>query len=182
MTFHTRHLPHYHAVNRPVFLTWRLHDSLPEGRSFPPETTSGKAFLIMDRLLDNARTGALHLRRPEIATMVVEAIHYREHSLSHFNLHSYVVMGNHVHLLVTPRVPVSKLTQSLKRFTAREGNRILGLTGQTFWQDESYDRLVRDETEFLRIASYIEMNPVKAGMAPTPGEFPWSSASCRAGC
>jgi REP element-mobilizing transposase RayT len=85
-------------------------------------------------------------------------------------------MANHVHLLVTPRVEISKLTHSLKRFTAREANRMLGLTGQTFWQVESYDRLVRDRTEFQRIAGYIEMNPVKAGLVKTPEEFPWSSA------
>jgi putative transposase len=67
--------------------------------------------------------------------------------------------------------------QSLKRFTGREGNRILGLTGQQFWQDESYDRLVRHDAEFDRIAHYIKTNPVKAGLATTPEEFPWSSAS-----
>jgi putative transposase len=52
----------------------------------------------------------------------------------------------------------------------------LDLTGQPFWQDESYDRLVRDETEFERIARYIEMNPVNAGLAAAPEDFPWSSA------
>ncbi len=85
-------------------------------------------------------------------------------------------MPNHVHLLVTPLLEVSKMMQSLKRFTARECNRILGLTGQPFWQDESYDRLVRDEAEYQRIVRYIEMNPVRAGLAPRPEEFPWSSA------
>jgi REP element-mobilizing transposase RayT len=175
-TFHSRRLPHYHPVGQPIFLTWRLHGSLPANRSFPPATTSGQAFLAMDRILDTACTGPLYLRRPEIANMVVEAIHYRERDLQHCQLHSYVVMPNHVHLLMTPLVEVSKVMQSLKRFTAREGNRILGLTGQPFWQDESYDRLVRDETEFQRIADYIEMNPVKSGLAATPEEFPWSSA------
>ena len=66
--------------------------------------------------------------------------------------------------------------QSLKRFTAREGNRMLGLTGQPFWQDESYDRLVRNDTEFERIVHYIERNPVTAGLVGIPEEFPWSSA------
>lgn len=66
--------------------------------------------------------------------------------------------------------------QSLKLFTARQGNRILGLIGRPFWQDESYDRLVRNEAEFDRIALYIEMNPVRAGLAATPEDFPWSSA------
>jgi hypothetical protein len=65
---------------------------------------------------------------------------------------------------------------SLKRYTARAGNRILSVTDQPFWQDESFDRLVRNEHEFRRIAQYIEMNPVKAGLARAPEDFPWSSA------
>jgi len=105
--------------------------------------------------------------------MVVDAIHYR--SGSGYELHSFVVMANHVHLLITPAIDVSLLTKSLKRFTAREGNRMLGRTGHPFWQDESYDRLVRND-EFRRIARYIEMNPVKAGLVASPEEFRWSSA------
>ena len=85
-------------------------------------------------------------------------------------------MPNHVHLLITPLEAVSKLMQSLKRFTAGEGNRMLGLTGQPFWQDESYDRLVRNEAEFDRIVRYIEWNPVTVGLSATPEEFQWSSA------
>jgi len=174
ITFRRRRLPHYHSVGEPIFLTWRLHGSLPANRSFPSVTSSGQAFLAMDRILDYARTGPLSLGRSEIAEVVVDAIHYRD--LRQYQLHSYVVMPNHVHLLMTPLVEVSKAMQSLKRFTAREGNRILGVTGQSFWQDESYDRRVRNETELQRIAHYIEMNPVKAGLATTPEEFPWSSA------
>src|SRR5580700_8129732 len=173
-TLRSRRLPHYHSVGQPMFLTWRLHGSLPVNRSFPPAATSGKAFVAMDRILDATRTGPLYLRIPEIAGMVVDAIHFRE--LRHYQLHSYVVMPNHVHLLMTPLVEVSKVMQSLKRFTAREGNKMLGLTGRPFWQDESYDRLVRNETEFERITDYIEMNPVTAGLAATPEEFRWSSS------
>jgi REP element-mobilizing transposase RayT len=178
VTTHTsRRLPHYTAVGEPLFLTWRLHGSLPTNRPFPSPTTAGQAFLTMDRMLDTATSGPLYLRRPEIAKMVIDAIRYREQN-SQYRLHSYVVMANHVHLLITPAVPVSNLMQSLKRFTAREGNRMLGLTGQPFWQDESYDRSVRDNGEFQRIVRYIEMNPVKAGLVATPEAFPWSSAGC----
>ena len=53
---------------------------------------------------------------------------------------------------------------------------MLGFTGQPFWQDESYDRLVRDGEEFQRIVRYIETNPVNAGLVAMPEEFPWSSA------
>jgi REP element-mobilizing transposase RayT len=109
---------------------------------------------------------------PKVAKMVVDAI--RE--LQTYRLHASVVMPNHVHLLITPLAPVSELMQSLKRFTAREGNRILGLTGQPFWQDESFDRLMRNDTESKRIIHYIERNPVTVGLAVTPEDFPLSGA------
>jgi len=83
-------------------------------------------------------------------------------------------MPNHVHLLITPLVEPARITQTLKRFTAREANKLLGLTGP-FWQPESYDRLVRDRAEFEKTARYIQMNPVRAGLAATPNQFPWSS-------
>jgi len=66
--------------------------------------------------------------------------------------------------------------QSLKALHGARSQLNAGLTGQPFWQDESYDRLVRDGEEFRRIARYIEMNPVKAGLAADPEDFPWSSA------
>jgi len=174
IAFRARRLPHFDCIGSPTFITWRLHDSLPPNRPFPRATASGRVFLTMDRLLDTAVRGPLYLRQPEIAARVVEAIHYRDPG--HYHLHNFVVMPNHVHVLITPRVPLSEFMQSLKRFTAREGNRFLGLTGQPFWQDESYDRLVRDEREFTRIARSIEMNPVNAGLVAEPDQFPWSSA------
>ena len=128
----------------------------------------------MDRLLDNALTGPRYFVRPEIADMMVEAIDYRERQLRHYELHAFVVMANHVHLLVTPLIEPSKFMHSLKRFTAGQGNRMLGLAGP-FWQDESYDRLVRNEKEFERILNYIEMNPVKAGLVEQAEDFRWSS-------
>ncbi len=130
----------------------------------------------MDRLLDVAQTGAFYLRIPEIASLTVEAFFHGAETLRFYELHAYVVMANHVHLLITPLVDLAKITHSLKRFTAREANRILALTGKPFWQDESYDRLVRDRDEFERIRRYIEYNPVRAGLVTLPEEYPWSSA------
>jgi len=127
----------------------------------------------MDRILDQARSGPLYLRNPEVAQLLVDAMIYRQ---GHLQLHAYVIMANHVHVLITPRVEVSQLMHSLKRYTARKANQILGLTGHPFWQEESYDHLVRDEMEFRRIADYIELNPVKAGLVTAREEFPWSSA------
>jgi putative transposase len=67
--------------------------------------------------------------------------------------------------------------QSLKRFTAREANRLLGTTGHPFWQHESHDRLVRNDQEFVQIAGYIEASPVSAGLTTDSAEFLWPSAT-----
>lgn len=60
--------------------------------------------------------------------------------------------------------------------TAREANKQLGRTGEPFWQEEYFDRLVRNDTEHARIRRYIEWNPVNASLVGHPSEFRWSSA------
>jgi isocitrate dehydrogenase len=65
----------------------------------------------------------------------------------------------------------------LKGATARQANALLGRTGETFWQAESYDHWVRDENEWDRIAAYIEDNPVKARLVQRPEDYRWSSAA-----
>jgi hypothetical protein len=112
-----------------VFLTWRLHGSLPLNRTFPTTLSSGQAFAAMDRLLDQTRAGPLYLRQPALADMIVEAIRYGASVLGHYTLHAFVVMPNHVHLLVTPAVALRKLTKSLKGITAKRANAMLALTG-----------------------------------------------------
>lgn len=92
------------------------------------------------------------------------------------SLHAYVVMPNHVHALWTPQIPLCDLVRQVKGPTAREANKLLGRTGEQFWQEEYFDRIVRSESEFVQIRRYIEWNPVKAGLVARPGEFEWSSA------
>ena len=171
-----RRLPHLHILNQPLFITFRLHDTLPVHRSFPNSNlTSGQAFLAMDRLLDQAQSGPTFLRQPAIAQLVLASLQHGA-AIGHYDLHAWVIMPNHVHLLLTPRVTVSKLLSSLKSTTARQANLLLNRTGRPFWQDESFDRVVRNGDEFRRIQRYIENNPVAAGLAGTPEEYAWSSA------
>jgi putative transposase len=177
MELYRRRLPHVYETDRPVFLTWRLHESLPVNRTFPMQAlNSGRAFAAMDRLLDEARCGPLYLREPAIADMVVEAIRYNAEKLEHYRLHAFVVMPNHVHMLATPAVALPILTKSLKGITAKRANAMLALTGTPFWQDETFDRLVRDRREFEKVARYIEENPVRAGLVGEASEYRWSSA------
>jgi len=129
----------------------------------------------MDRQLDLVHCGPMYLRQPAIAQLVVDSIH-KGVQLAHYQLHAYVVMANHVHLLILPQVDPSHLLKSLKGATAREANRLLGRTGEPFWQKESYDHWVRNQAEFSRIRAYIENNPVKAGLFRNPEGYPYSSA------
>jgi putative transposase len=129
----------------------------------------------MDRLLDQARCGPTFLRQPVIAEVVLASIEYGA-SIGHYQLHSFAIMSNHAHLLITPQVGVAKLVGSLKASTARRANLLLHRIGQPFWQDESYDHLVRSGDEFRRIQRYIENNPVAACLVAKPEEYAWSSA------
>jgi hypothetical protein len=71
---------------------------------------------------------------------------------------------------------VAKWLGPLKKFTANQAKKAPELRDGAFWQNESYDRLVRSEEEFRRVRRYIEWNPVKAGCVQRPEQFRWSSA------
>ena len=96
------------------------------------------------------------------------------------NFDAWVVMPNHVHLLILPKVPVAVLMRWLKGSTARSANQILGRTGQPFWQDESYDHYLRHGSQIDRTIAYIEENPVSAGLVSSAENWPWSSAGWQA--
>ena len=96
-------------------------------------------------------------------------------------VHHVVVMPDHVHLLMTPLGvskgeyhPLSEILHSIKSFTANEINRSRGVTGP-LWQDESHDRIVRPGNEFEEKSKYLIENPVRAGLASHPGEYPFEA-------
>jgi REP-associated tyrosine transposase len=179
---HRRRLPHFSGIGQPVFLTWRLHGSLPPNRAFPCERlTSGEAFAAMDRLLDAARSGPTYFRQAELAAMMAHAILYNSTVLGHYTPHAWVVMPNHVHLLIPPSVPLPEPMKSLKGITAKRANEMLGRTGEPFWQDEGYDHAVRVPQEFERTGRYVENNPVRAGLAAEAEKYRWSSAAGETG-
>jgi putative transposase len=129
----------------------------------------------MDRYLDRAISGPMFPRQPAIAELIIESL-FKGVELGHYQLGAFVVMSNHVHVLLLPLASPSKLLKALKGYTAYQANRLLGRTGEQFWQRESYDHFVRDDGEWSRIAAYIENNAVKAGIVIRAEDFPWSSA------
>jgi REP element-mobilizing transposase RayT len=111
-----------------------------------------------------------------VAQCVVDALRYGERELGLYQLRAWVLMMNHVHILIYPRAKLSRITKAVKNFSARQGNALLGRTGQPFWQDESYDHWVRSQAELEKIVRYIEENPVAAGLVERAENWRWSSA------
>ena len=193
MVFYRRRLPHWQPGETALFLTWRLHGSLPAAvardiaRKRQPRTTKAcempsrhdkldDSFFAWDKRLDSAKFGPLWLKDRRVANMVEKALQGGESKLQLYHLHAYAVMPNHVHMLVWPGASLERISRALKGFTARQANKILGRTGQRLWQQESFDHWVRSEESFSRIAAYVEHNPVRAGLAKRPQDWPWSSA------
>ena len=141
----------------------------------PNAPDAGREFLVADRALDRATTGPLWLARPDIAQTVVDALEYGAESLRRYDLHAWVIMANHVHILISPHEDIDKIMARIKGRTARVANEILYRTGIAFWRREYFDRWMRTSAEFQRVAQYIEMNPVRAGIVSNPEDYPWSS-------
>jgi REP element-mobilizing transposase RayT len=139
------------------------------------DDTERDYFRELEGYLDRG-TGDCWLRRPEIAEMVAQALRF--FAEARYRLDAWVVMPNHVHAVLwpMPNHTLSRILQSWKRFTAREANQLLGRTGGSFWQPETFDHWIRDDAEHARCCRYVVNNPVKAGLCRAPEEWRWSSA------
>ena len=183
-SYYERNLPHWHPPGKALFVTWRLHGSLPAHIGdvlLKKRISAGKRYSLLDQELGKARCGPVWLADPRIARCVVEALLRGERELNLFELHAFAVMPNHVHVLLSPHAPPARITRGIKRLAASKANQLLRRTGQRFWQEESFDHWIRNAAEFQRVKNYIEWNPVKAGLCKRPERWPWSSASSSTG-
>jgi putative transposase len=91
-------------------------------------------------------------------------------------IHAYVLMTNHVHLLITPdsKQGISRVMQSLNRLYVPYINFTYGTSG-TIWEGRYKASLIEHEEYLLTCMRYIELNPVRAGMVRAPEEYYWSS-------
>ena len=175
------YLPHRDEPGLVQFVTFRLADA------FPAELRSEWAGLLqieddrkrrieLEAYLDKGR-GECHLRQPAIARVVEDALRFR-HGVQ-YDLRAWVIMPNHVHLLFQVQdVPMWRLVDAWKGYTAKETNKILGRKGKV-WQDGYWDTYMRGNEHETRTRRYVENNPVKVGLARTTKEWPWSSARFR---
>ncbi len=188
-----RHLPHIHLEGYPLFIPFRLADSLPNEvllklkvereqeiksakniSQVKPKEVERKHFMRFNALLDSCSSGPHWLKDEKIAGIVSEKI--LEMNNNRYRLIAYCIMSNHVHMLIEPytlervdhkgksvNYQVTETLRLLKGSTARACNLALGRNG-SFWHHESYDHVVRDDNELMQTIHYILNNPVKAGL------------------
>ncbi len=177
------YLPHYDGGDVIQFITFRLHDSIPERllrmwieQMEVVEKHKAKMMLYakIEKYLDKCR-GNCWLQNPEIAEIV-------QNALLHFNgeryrQHSWIIMPNHVHALITVLSgnSLSKIIHSWRSYTANQANKVLNRTG-SFWHKDYYDRYIRDEKHFRNTKYYIETNAVKAGLVERIEDWRFGSA------
>ena len=196
--FHSRNvLPHLKREGGAYFVTFRLAGTLPaeliqrlkrERELIMQQALMAKRPLTwheqeelfpwyssrVDAYLD-AGHGECFLKRTEIADLVTGALKFFEGQ--RYELRAWVVMPNHVHVVVWPKPSwtLSDILHSWKSYTSSEANKILGRKGNSFWQEESYDHLVRDDEDMTRCCHYTTMNPVNAKLCACPEDWKWSS-------
>ncbi|MGA3039248.1 MAG: transposase [Bryobacteraceae bacterium] len=177
MLFYRRRLPHWFPDRSIIFVTWRLAGSTP----FTPEILTAEntgriPFHVRDQWLDRSNSGPFWLRDERIARVVQDALHYGANVRRAYDLCAWAIMPNHVHAVWEPHIPMPAIMRWLKGRTSRIANRVLGRSGQAFWQDESYDHWIRSASELDEVIKCVESNPVKAGLVSTAEQWLWSSA------
>ena len=180
--WHSRgHLPHFDVPGIVQVLNYRLDDAMPASRrhewaALLDITDELKRRTKLEDYLDRG-LGNCELSDPKAASIVEE--NWLHLDGQDYRLLAWVVMPNHVHLLVEIwQTPMAELLQNWKGYTARRINRVLGRRGK-LWQEDYWDRYIRDETHYRKVVHYIESNPVKAGLVKSPEQWPFSSARFR---
>lgn len=175
------YLPHYDVPGVTQFVTMRLHDSMPASRRSQWESllhleNDRERRKQLEAYLDRS-LGECWLRQPAIAELAENAVRFFDGE--RYQLQAWVIMPNHVHLLVDIwQTPLADLVKSWKQFISREANKLLKRQG-TFWERDYWDTLMRSDEQRRKAVHYIEANPVKAGLVREPLEWKWSSARFR---
>ena len=185
--WYRRFLPHRDEPGIIQFITYRLADSIPstllvqienEIRSVSPKQMDAERRRKIEKMLDMGHGSGI-LRNPRAAECVITG--WKHFEGKRYNLIAWVVMPNHVHVLIRQfeGQSMAKIIQSWKSFTGRQLKAEFPhvcVNGQ-FWLREYWDRYIRDENHFRKAVEYIQMNPVKAGLAATPADWPYCAVN-----
>lgn len=180
------YLPHYDGGEINQFITVHLGDALPkpvidrwklELENETDEEKKKQLYWRSEKYIDQGY-GKCYLRLEQVAIIVREA--FKHYDGVKYILIAWVIMPNHFHILLRPfeGVALEKIMHSIKSYSAQKANKLLGRSGK-FWQEEYYDRYIRDARHFSATVKYIEMNPVKAKLCKSPEDWIFGSASER---
>lgn len=187
--FYKRHLPHWRQEGATYFVTFRLSDSLPQEKldelkqirlewqreldskiaTFEASEAEQKAaweklaritLEKSERWLDEGM-GSCVLRDPGSRRILSDSFHFFDGK--RYEMGSYVIMPNHAHLVIRPFLgyDLESILQGRKGISARKINK-RNRKGGPLWQEESYDRIVRDAEHLWKCVQYIGKNPRKA--------------------
>lgn len=179
---YSRHLPHWRQNGASYFVTFRLTDSISRPQLLAlkrwrslweknnPEPRNEQQWMMLAREI-YSRTeayldegfGACFFRDPIAAQIMAESLvkFQRERCFTS----CFIVMPNHVHAVIHPfhEHPLEEMLEGCKGYTARQINTRLARRGK-LWEQESYDRIIRDEEHLFRVIQYIGNNGRKAGL------------------
>jgi len=177
-----RHLPHWQLDGAVYWVTFRLADSVPQAllrewqakraewldaypQPWDAEVLDEYNKLFGDKFekwLDDGM-GSRALARADVKNIVRECLLFSDGT--RHTLHAAVIMPTHVHCLLEPHDgwKLPQLLKSIKGISANKINKLLGKNG-TFWQDESFDHIVRSELQYDHYLMYIKENPARAGL------------------
>ncbi len=182
-------------------LKWELEKATEQlKREKPPDyrqlilVEQKRFFGKYDYQLDVQPFGSCALKKPKITAIVKKELHRYDGDL--YDLIAYSIMPNHVHILIDTVIQITdyemiggelmpvlmdeipeefeelyRIMKSIKGTSAYYANKVLGKTGITFWQKDSYDHYIRNDKEWNNIVAYILNNPVKAKFVKTWQEW-----------
>lgn len=186
--FYRRKLPHIQPEKALFFITYRLDFQLPADfteiskrkkleylkflKNFNSNEQKEKLENFRKILFDDEDNILTKIKSPQwlnnplIAEVVKKSLFFRHKT--EYDLLSYCIMPNHVHILIKPLLndqqkpfSLQRIIHNHKSFTANQANKILNRKGK-FWYPEFYDHYIRNEKELLNVVNYILQNPVKA--------------------
>ena len=118
--------------------------------------------------------GPYWLNDEKVAILVIDSLLFNDKK--EYDLNCATLMGNHVHVVLETfkqSSPLEKILQNHKKFTARHANILLNRTGQ-FWEEETFDTVIRDNDHFWNCVNYCIQNPVKAGFVKNWKDWKWT--------
>ncbi len=155
-------LPHLNAIGHQQFVTFRTYDSLD---SYLTKIMNDKSLkenikqYKIDKILDLSTNGAT------LNENILQYLYsyFLDLDRSVYNITSFVIMPNHVHILFEQLKPLQDTMRVLKSKSAIKINKMLEKSGK-FWASDYYDKIIRDEKHFYQVYEYIQNNCTKANL------------------